>query len=115
MLFTYNVYTVTFILNDLKAYCLLLFPLKSSFQVSYQSRIRNSYIKIYIWGGYSRKICWDQSSSIPPVPQKQLGGAPPNQPPPTKNLQRTPCGTLPKELAKGANLTYESIISPSLQ
>lgn len=42
----------------------------------------------------------------------QLGGAPPNQPPPTKNLQRSPCRTLPKEV--GTNLTYESIISPSL-
>lgn len=51
--------------------------------------------------------------SLPPISQMQLGGVPSNQPPPTKNLQRTPRGTLPKEA--GENVTDESIISPSVQ
>lgn len=62
--------------------------------------------------GYSRKICRGGSSSLPPISQIQLRGAPSDQLPPTKSLQRTPCGTLPKV---GANLTNESTISPSLQ
>lgn len=64
-------------------------------------------------GGVAGKFVGTGAHPSLPFPKKQLGGAPPHHPPPTKNLQRTPFGTLPKEV--GANLTYESIISPSPQ
>lgn len=48
VLFTRYFYTMTFILEDLKAYCLSLFPLKSSLLVSYWSKIRNKKIYIHI-------------------------------------------------------------------
>lgn len=99
MLFPRYVYTMTFIPEDLKAYCLLLLPLKASLQVSHWSRIRNeeeNNNKGSV-GGYGSKMC-QGSRLIPPVPLTQLGHATPSWPTPPKNHKGTHLGHCPKSI-----------------
>lgn len=103
MLFRRYVYTMTFIPEDLKAYFLFLFPLKSSFQDLSWSRIRNEdEIHIYIHvgeyisktGWYSSETCWGSSLPSGQMPLRQ---ATPHWPPPPKELEGKPLGPCPTE------------------
>lgn len=95
VLFTRYFYTMTFILEDLKAYCLSLFPLKSSLLVSYWSKIRNeediyTYRYIYVYQReFSSKICWSRRLILP-IPQMQVGCVTLSWTPPLKKTVREP-------------------------
>lgn len=85
---------MTFILQDLKAYCLFLFPLKSfrfhigaglEMKKKYINTYIHTYIYIYIWGVIAARSA--EAGAHPFHPQMQLGQATPNWPPPPKTLQ----------------------------